>query len=232
MNRLIQYPIFALCICLLLWGCDPGSAGQGSSGSHVTDTVKTPGPGDSRGSRPWAADQNLLDPNALDGIADPLDEFLLPFSPDFLKARKLSGMEVRSYADSDNESLAENAPEAELQISRKRVFAFNGAGQFSDLLEERFLGDATPVTSVHMAWTYLPAGLLSRIDFEEKVGSRKTQHQRRLSYDPSNKLTVVEDAASLTTYYMYDAALGQTYLTRRDAAGTCEVFVIGKKGDF
>lgn len=232
MNRFTIYSIFAIWASFLFWGCTDGTTGPTTEGHHVTDTTKTPGPGDNRGTRPWAADKNIFDPNLLDGLGDPLDELLLPLSPPFLKARNITSIEVRGYADADNPGLAEAMPEAEGSISRKRTFEFSENGDLLSLRDERFLGDATPATSTHVTWTYEAAGKPSQLDFEEKIGNAKSTHQRKLNYDEQGKVLSATDPSVISSYYGYDNEKGHTYLLRRDKAGNTDVWVIGKQGDF
>jgi hypothetical protein len=232
MNRLIYFPVFACVLSLLIWSCGPGTTNPNPDGNALQDSAKAPGPGDNRGTRPWAADKNMLDPNLLQQIPDPLDESLLPFSPAFLQAKKVTSLEIRSYADTDNMNLSEDVAEQDMRLSRRRVFMFTPTGQMKDLLDERFMGDPTPATSMHVGWTYLPNGQPASMDFEEKLGSTKKSHQRKFTVDAQGQLISSEDKTSLSAYYGYDKDRGHVYMLRRPAQGASEVYVIGKQGDF
>jgi hypothetical protein len=231
MNRLVYFAAIACVMSLLAWSCG-GASDPGTNGTAVTDTTTTPGPGDSRGTRPWAADKNMLDPNLLQQIPDPLDESMMPLSPPFLQAKRVTTLEIRSYADTENMNLTEDAAENDLRLSRRRVFTFTESGQMRDLLDERFMGDPTPATSLHVSWNYLPTGLPASMDFEEKIGTTKKSHQRKFTVNAAGQMVSSEDKTSLSAYFGYDKDRGHVYLLRRPAQGSSEVYVIGEEGDF
>jgi hypothetical protein len=221
---------FLLAILTILFsGC--GEVGTTIPASeHVSDTAKAPNSGNQPETRPWDANKNLINPNGFDGIADPLDEILMPFNAGYMRSKGFSRIEIRSYADSENPNMVEDAPETDMKISRRRLFTFDDLGQLKDVLDEKFLGDATPVTSTHLAWTYSAPDKATAIDVEEKLGNAKSSYRRTYSFDAKDRLSTVQIPKVSTTYYMYDDEKARTYLTIVDQKSVIKVTVIGAKG--
>ncbi len=225
--------MLALGMLLMVSSCEPGTT-PSNNGGHVTDTTAAPGPADGKAARPWAADKNQFDPNLLDVLPDPLDAYMLPFSYAFNRAQGIQSIEYRMYSDADNDALSEGAAEKDLVLSQKRIYAFDASGRPLDLLDEKFLGDATdPALRFHVAWTYGASRQLEKMTFEETMAGKMQTHATTCTYREDGRPVATEDANWMSTYMGYDDSLQHTYLLHKypkDAPS--DVWVVGYEGAF
>lgn len=218
-------PLFLIAMLALL-GCDPGTGG-----TPKPDDQAPPKPADK--GRPWAADQNLFDPNLLEGLPDPLSIYTWPFSEPFIKKSRVRSIEARGYSDADNPGLATATGEEGLVLGSRRQFSFDEEGRLADLVEERYLGDEAPATVFHAKWTRDASGKPQSLLLEETAGTSRKSHTLRFTYGSDGRVSAAEDRRWTSSYYGYDDARQHTYVLQGQAEGAAHaVWVIGKKGDF
>jgi hypothetical protein len=233
MRRLTLLPIFLLSILLLLTSCDPGSpTPDPNSGQHVTDSVPKPGPGDNERPRPWSAKENLLDPNAFDGIPDPMYTYLIPFSSEYIKRTGIAQIEIKGYSDEDNANLEGSAAENGLTLSRKKKFDFDSNGNMSEFTQEAGIHKGEVNYYFHAKYVNGANGRLQSIDIDERNMDVPSVHSLKFAYDAKDRVISKEDPKSVSTYMGYDEAKGRTYYLFKYPKASPEVYVVGKMGDF
>jgi hypothetical protein len=223
-----------LCFQIFLFACG-GEAGpaNGPKGEAITDKDTRPGGSAPNGTRPWAADQNLINPNLFDEITSPLNGLRFPSNNEFVKIKGLKSLEIRSYTEADNEALSSDMKELGLNMSRRQTSTFNEFGENNGYLDERFLGAGDPVTSKLVEWNSFSLGEdgeTGMISFDEKVGNKHTTHSLAYNLDFDGHMIEAEGEGFLQVFHWEDAANSIRYIAYKISNAPVRMYVVGDSG--